>query len=103
VNVEVHMNCLTKLTSDPNPTVHTLSTYRCCCWQGSTGRRHPATATSVGEALLSEGTGTYTSIHCQLGPHLFFPCTYPQFIASVQSSARTQGKSPQIVQLPEAE
>lgn len=77
VNGEVYMNCLTKTTSDPNPAVYILCSCRCYCWQGSTRRCHPALATSIGEAPLSEGTWTYTRLYCPLGPDLFLPCTYP--------------------------
>lgn len=82
VNGEVHMNCLPKTTSDPNPAVYTLFTYRCVCWQGSTRRRLPTTAMSVEAAPLTEGTWTYTRIHCPTGPRCLFALHLPSLTPS---------------------
>lgn len=103
VNGEVHMNCLTKLTSDPNPAVYILLTYWCNSWQGSTRTCGPAIAMSVGEAPLTERTWTYTIIHCPLGPDFFLPSTYPHALQVCSLEQVPKQNLHKLLQLPEAE
>lgn len=94
VNGEVYMNCLTKTTSDPNPAVYILCSYRCYCWQGSTRRCHPTHPIGRRSTTIRGHMDIHPSL-LPIGPRSLFALHLPSLTPSVQSGAGTQVKSPQ--------